>query len=156
MDIKLRRMTPQDQPALAGALPEYIDEVSPDLDHDPHKLAAWHIMQDSRVSFWILNNMSPVGFALTFQQPSDVRELTEFYIHPKVRRNGMGKTAAHRLFGLFPGNWALGVTANPPQAADFWADCLVACPGIKDIRKRPPKSSRQAHSYTFTITGRRL
>ena len=151
--IGLRRMTPQDQPALASVLPDYITEVAPGLEKDPHAIAAWHILQDGRASYWIMDRTHPVGFALSFRHPDDLYELAEFYIHPRRRRVGLGQTAARRLFDLFPGEWTFGVSANPPQAALFWDTCLHRMPGLENLSKGPPRTKWQSHSYHFTIIG---
>jgi predicted acetyltransferase len=48
------------------------------------------------------------------------RNVAEFFILRKYRRNGIGTAAAHALFSLYPGMWEAAVARKNVAALEFW------------------------------------
>ena len=60
------------------------------------------------------------------------RNVAEFFVLRKYRRDGVGMTAAHVIFGRFPGVWEVAVTATNFAALDFWRRTLDSLRGISE------------------------
>jgi predicted acetyltransferase len=67
------------------------------------------------------------GFALVRDSTNtgDGRNhLAEFFIVRKYRRRGIGRTAAHRIFDMFPGAWSVGQVERNLPAKAFWRSII--------------------------------
>jgi predicted acetyltransferase len=47
-------------------------------------------------------------------------DMSEFFVVRKYRRLGVGRAAAHLVFGRLPGSWQLRQLASNPGATEFW------------------------------------
>ncbi|QBF34177.1 GNAT family N-acetyltransferase [Thalassococcus sp. S3] len=124
-------------PHLPAPGPDYNDDVWTDA---------------GRHALTLLNGAIPMGFALVRDEPSGRRELAEFYITPDHRRQGLGVQAVDLTLRHFPGSWILGVAAGSASAAPFWDHCLPSLPSVRQLRKGPPLTPYQSHSFTFRVS----
>jgi predicted acetyltransferase len=60
------------------------------------------------------------GLALVRAIGEDTHSIAEFFIMRKYRRQGVGQTVAHRIFGMFPGKWRIAQEAGNLPAQIFW------------------------------------
>lgn len=62
------------------------------------------------------------GFVLVrnLEESTPVHSIAEFFILRKYRRRGVGKAAAHQIFGMFPGQWRVAQTEDNHPAQAFW------------------------------------
>jgi predicted acetyltransferase len=71
------------------------------------------------------------GFALVragsrvTSQP-DVMDVAEFFVLRGMRGRGVGMSAAHALFGAFPGTWEVRVRRTNVGALAFWSRAVAA------------------------------
>lgn len=87
----------------------------------------------------------PIGFALLNAtahsgHPVD-RNVAEFFIVRKHRRNGMGGAIAHTIFSRYPGQWEAAVARRNVAAHDFWRRTIAKHPGVSEIEERDTKTA---------------
>jgi predicted acetyltransferase len=56
----------------------------------------------------------------------DVIDVAEFFVLRGMRGRGIGKSAAHALFGAFPGRWEVRVRRTNVGALAFWSRAVAA------------------------------
>jgi predicted acetyltransferase len=66
----------------------------------------------------------------------DVMDLAEFFVLRALRGRGIGRSAAHALFGAFPGPWEIRVRCANVPAREFWARVVEAWLG-RPVRPAP-------------------
>jgi len=139
----IRRAALGEKPALAAMIKAYIQELA-DLnvldnpqgfmDRLPPELDLYWT-DPSRTPYLVTHDDQIAGFALINQvshsgQPVDAA-IAEFYVTPKTRKQGIGRTAALTAFAAHPGQWEMWVSkANAPAQA-FWKQTTNA-PQITD------------------------
>ena len=89
----------------------------------PHLKHYWQNPQ--RYPFLLYKEEEIAGFALVRadKDPSNgepVTEISDLFILNRLRRQGLGKKMAVRLWDMFPGNWRLGVLKGNKEALCFW------------------------------------
>ena len=55
----------------------------------------------------------------------DVLDIAEFFVIRAQRRNGVGRGAAHLLWGALPGKWIVRVSEQNPVALAFWRGAIA-------------------------------
>lgn len=151
--VSLSLILPRQEAQLTAMLAPYFHEIAPEIGIDPIKRAQQMLHRKDVTAFWIQKDESRIGFALVLNLPDDRRELSEFCISPKYRRQGLGQAAARLILQEFPGRWRMGISAGSPQAAGFWGTCLSLMPGLSDLQSGAPFTDHQSKSYTFDIAG---
>jgi predicted acetyltransferase len=73
------------------------------------------------------------GFALVRRgsrvtQAADVMDVAEFFVL-RARRAGVGTSAAHALFGLFPRAWEVRVRRTNAAGLSFWSRAIESWTG---------------------------
>ncbi len=151
--IALSLILPREQTIFASVLAPYFHEVAPAAQIDPVKRAEQMLNRRDVTAFWIHQDAARIGFALVLNLPDERRELSEFLIVPKYRRQGLGQEAASLILQEFPGRWRMGISKQSPQAAAFWGTCLSLVPGLSALQTGAPFTEHQTKSYTFDIAG---
>src|SRR5262245_60639156 len=95
----------------------------------PYLAAYWQ--ERERFPFLIKVDTALAGFALIRQGSllsgvPDVMDIAEFFVLRGWRRRGIGQTAAHALFGRFPGRWEVRVLEANVGALPFWEQTIAA------------------------------
>ena len=116
-----------DDPRLDRLLQLYMHEWSAllpiALDEDARfvyaKLANYRDV-DGHAAYLILDDESPLGFALVRRDDSERWHVEEFFVIHGARRRGIGIAAASALIALHPGPWTLTVRPENPTALLFW------------------------------------
>lgn len=85
--------------------------------------------RDDHFAYFIRLHGALAGFALVRRgsrttQASDVMDVAEFFVLRGARRAGVGTSAAHALFQLFPGAWEVRVRRTNPAALRFWSQAI--------------------------------
>ncbi|MBK8023845.1 MAG: GNAT family N-acetyltransferase [Chloroflexi bacterium] len=57
-----------------------------------------------------------------------VNEMSEFFVMPPYRRQGVGETAARWAFDQFPGRWEVAIVDSNAEALVFWRRVLARFP----------------------------
>lgn len=151
--VSLVLIMPREQAIFSSVLAPYFTEVAPGVPIDITERAKQMLHRQDVTAFWIRKGTARIGFALVLNLPDDRRELSEFSIAPKHRRQGLGQEAVNLLFQEFPGRWRMGISAYSKDAVGFWGTCLSILPGVRDLRDGAPFTEHQTKSYTFDIAG---
>jgi len=72
----------------------------------------------------------PAGFALVgsaqcYIGDSKVRDVVEFFVAARFRRNGFGRAMAGYIWNQYPGNWLIRVYRGNTPAMRFWAGAVA-------------------------------
>lgn len=91
---------------------------------------AWWTRQD-HFGYLIEVGGKLAGFALVrtgsrVTSQSDVMDVAEFFVLRGMRGRGIGKSAAHALFGAYPGTWEVRVRRTNVGALAFWSRVVAA------------------------------
>jgi predicted acetyltransferase len=74
-----------------------------------------------REAFIIRVDGELAGFVLVIKGTADEpNQIGEFFVMEKFGGKGVGKTAAKRVFDMFPGNWLIHEMWNNYKAQAFW------------------------------------
>jgi predicted acetyltransferase len=135
--VRVIRATREQEPILANLLELYV--------HDFSEFYPVELGQDGRFGYkhlhdyWTEPNHHPflitvgdklAGFALVKKASAllggaslaaePVWDMAEFFIVRGHRRHGVGLTAAHQVWRMFPGRWQVRVMHSNPAALHFW------------------------------------
>lgn len=153
MSPTLALILPRERAFLAAALAPYFGEVAPTAAINVDERADQFLHRKDVTAFWIKKDDTRIGFAIVLNLPDDRRELSEFAVFSKHRRQGFGYEAAQILLQEFPGRWRMGLSAHSKQAAAFWGTCLSGMASVCDLNEGAPYTEHQIKSYTFNIAG---
>ena len=89
-----------------------------------------------RYPFFIRVNGKLAGLVLVrscceYTNLENPHNIAEFFVMKKYRRQGVGKTAAKRIFDLFPGGWEVSQWTNNLPAQRFWEAVIAEYTGGK-------------------------
>lgn len=120
----LRKITKNEKDILNNLLVEYLLELLPN-DHPQYKFLDRYWLEKDRYPFFIYFESNMVGFVLlnrvhSIPQHPIPYSIAEFYIKPKFRKKGIGKSAAIQCFNRFPGNWEVQIFSNNIAGIHFW------------------------------------
>ena len=130
--------SPRDRQWIQAQYPEYLEDLSqtsmntgvfPASGEIQAELMARWFADDSSYPLIILSNEQPVGFALVSRPPRNRRDqvdfrMAEFYVAPRSRRLGIGRSAAELIFNRFAGHWEVTEFAYNKSAVSFWRSIL--------------------------------
>ena len=77
---------------------------------------------ENRHPFLILVDGRIAGCVLV--RAGDPHQMAEFFVLNGFRRRGVGRTAAHRVLGMFPGAWEIEQWSANVEAGAFWVATL--------------------------------
>jgi predicted acetyltransferase len=103
----------------------------------PDYLGEWLEQQRSPFlhPFTIRQDGRPAGFALVAQAPyahmgkNSSFRMCEFFVLNRARRRGVGRRAAHALFGMFQGVWEVSQLPPNERAVSFWRRVIAEWTG---------------------------
>jgi predicted acetyltransferase len=136
MNVTLSRATERDHTTLANLLHLYVHDFSELLGMKPSE-QGWfsypglprYWREPGRAAFLIRAEDHLAGFALTSKGSAitgdpEVSDVAEFFVVRGVRRQGVGRTAAHRLFHAAPGAWEVRVIELNRSGQHFWSSVI--------------------------------
>lgn len=130
-DIDLQRVSLEDKPVLQRLIELYEHDFSEfdGSDVNEHGLFGYKYLdhywtEEGREAHFIRVEGKLAGFVLTHPLiPSDefcTRELAEFFILRKYRRQGVGRAVATRVFDMHPGRWWVQQYETNLASIAFW------------------------------------
>ena len=94
---------------------------------------------EGRVPLLIMAGGFLAGFALLNQHAHSGRALdrsmAEFFVVRKHRRGGVGRRAAHAIFGRYPGQWEAAVARPNLGALAFWRAAVRSHPQVEEVEE---------------------
>jgi predicted acetyltransferase len=101
-------------------LDAYLEELL-GAGHRDYPYLSRYWSEPDRHPFVILADRRTAGFALVRDvEPDVLHEMSEFYVVPALRRQGVGRRAATLLFERFGGRWQLQFAVANARARSFW------------------------------------
>ncbi|MEZ5558616.1 MAG: hypothetical protein R3E86_08765 [Pseudomonadales bacterium] len=152
-DIEFRQVDESQDPVLRNLLNLYMHDMAEwflfDSEEDGRYTYATEPLWESGVGVHIAyNGRIPVGFGLVASaaEYSDVpgaRDLEEFFVVRRYRREGVGRAFANHLWDLYRGPWVVRVYQRNLPALPFWRATVSAYTDgrfverILSVRDRP-------------------
>jgi predicted acetyltransferase len=79
------------------------------------------------------------GFALvnarSHRGGSVERNMAEFFVARKFRREGVATEAVRQILALHPGRWEVAVVERNAAAKAFWPRAIAAAPTVRDLER---------------------
>ena len=112
-------------------------EIQDDGLFEPYKPLDLYWREEGRVPLLFRIAGRPIGFALLngvshSGLPVD-RNMAEFFIARKHRRDGAGTAAARAVFSRYPGVWEAAVARKNTGALAFWRRAVSGHPDVEDV-----------------------
>jgi predicted acetyltransferase len=162
-DIDVRRVPIEDSSVLRNLVELYRYDFSEltGRDADDHGLFGYRYLdhywtEPDRHPFLIRVGGKLAGFVLvrSRRRGDGVAEssIAEFFVMRKYRRRGVGRTAARRVFDMFPGRWTVMQLSDNVTAQSFWRDVITGYTEgafSETLGDNPPTTSQE-----FTAPGR--
>lgn len=136
LNVKLVRAARSDESTLKNLLHLYVHDFSEFLGMKPsdeglfsYPALPLYWTEAGRAAYFVRSEGSLVGFALVSKgsmvsgDPA-VFDLAEFFVVRGVRRQGIGRAAAHELFHSLPGKWEVRVAEFNIAAQHFWRNAI--------------------------------
>ena len=128
--------------AVERLLDDYLEELlGSGHAHYPDLSRYWS--EPDRHPFVILADHRTAGFALIRDvEPEVLHEMSEFYVVPALRRQGVGRKAATMLFQRFGGRWQLQFAVANARAQSFWRF-------VVPVATETPNANGLVHTMTW-------
>lgn len=155
----LRRVPELERPALYELVEPHLAEISSHRERKPgpersaeYEYLPLYWREPGRHPFFTVHGGERVGFVLVREVFRDgVIEMSEFYICPEARRQGLGAAAAAELWRRFPGSWRLQVhRANAPACA-FWQRVIEAPASGEIVAREVVEDDGRRCEYGFDV-----
>jgi predicted acetyltransferase len=138
MLVTIREAKNQEQPVIKNLMQLYLHDFSEFADVEIQDDASYdypylkHYWQDpDRFPFLIRLDGNLAGFALVRKEVTPdtgqpLTSLAEFFVLRRLRRLGIGRRAATKLWDLLPGSWVIEVLESNKEAYPFWKQVISA------------------------------
>ena len=105
-----------------------------------------------RQIFLIRTDGAWVGFAivdldLPDEEGGTLNELTEFFVMPPYRRQGIGEGVARRIFDEYKGRWQLTIVETNEEALHFWRTMLARYTTGEFKERHRPEEEDYLHEF---------
>lgn len=161
LGVKLARVPAAEKPALYALFDEYLGEliqfrekpVGPTCAAEDEYLPLYW-SQAGRHPFTIERAGQTAGFVLVRQteaQGQPVAQMSEFYVRPAHRREGVASDAIERLWREFPGRWELQVHMRNAAAMAFWPVVIARHAAAPPTRSELDEADGRRIEYRFRI-----
>lgn len=132
MAVELSPASRDEEPIVENLMELYLFEFSAVSQRDVmadgrfgYQPLALYWLDPGRYPFLIRVDGKLAGFALVLDAPEEGpiepgRGMAEFFVLPKYRRRGVGRSAAVALFRMFPGRWWVAEHIDNQPAQAFW------------------------------------
>lgn len=133
--VTLEPVSIQDKLVLRNLLSLYLHDFSELVpcqisDHGTfeYKYLDHYWTEDHRQAYFIKADGHLAGFIMVRGSDTDgtIHSIAEFFVLRGYRRQGVGKTAAHQVFNLYPGTWRVHELAENTAAQAFWRRTINA------------------------------
>lgn len=126
VEVSIEKVSLENKSRLSKMIAVYLKELSKyraNQDNKEYKYLNLYFSRPERLPFFVKTGSSIVGFVLVILRDplSDVKRHTiaEFYIKPKFRNKGIGRTTAKKIFDMFRGPWIIRQLEGNPSRY-FW------------------------------------
>jgi len=136
MEVTLRKISEEDKPVLANLIELYRYDLSLYDGSRPnrHGLFGYRWLDsywtsNKRHPFFIMADGEIAGFVLVNDfcrlcEPGEANSIAEFFVLSGLRRRGVGREAAIKVFRKFPGKWEVLQHSENTPSMDFWESVI--------------------------------
>jgi len=158
MKVELRKARARDVPVLRRLMQLYL--------YDFAAIDGWTIHADGlygdaaiedywtdrqRTSFLVYVDGALAGFVLIRDGArfagEGTREVSEFFVLRRHRRQGVGSEVARQVFDMFPGKWELTQITSNVAAQAFWRRIIAAYTGGRYQEQARPDGAGTMHRF---------
>jgi predicted acetyltransferase len=158
MEVELRKARAKDVPVLRRLMQLYL--------YDFAAIDGWTIHSDGlygdaviesywtdpkRTSFLVYVDGALAGFVLVRDGArfagEGTREISEFFVLRRHRRQGVGGEVARRVFDMFPGKWELTQITSNIAAQVFWRQTIATYTGGRYLEQPRPDGEGTMHRF---------
>ncbi|MDE5577091.1 MAG: GNAT family N-acetyltransferase [Oscillospiraceae bacterium] len=137
MNISIEPILPEQKSVFIQMMELYSYDFSEFSDNDINEYGYFgysHIddywNEEGRYPFFIRVDEKLAGLVLVrscceYNNLSDPHNIAEFFVMKKYRHKGVGKTAAVKIFDMFPGGWEISQWSNNLPAQKFWGKVVA-------------------------------
>jgi len=104
-----------------------------------------------RRSFLVRVDGKLAGFAIIREGAhfagEGTREISEFFVLRRYRRQGVGSEAARQVFDMFPGKWELTQITSNTAAQVFWRQVIGEYTGGRYLEQPRPDGEGTMHRF---------
>lgn len=139
MDVRFERVEATAAPVLENLFEHYLYDMAEWFGFDTHEDGLYHYpaqasWEDGREMHFAYAGALPVGFARVGSAADWIgdpaaRDLQEFFVMRRYRRQGLGRAFATHVFGCYPGAWLVRVFRGNRPALPFWREAISAYTG---------------------------
>lgn len=159
--VEIRRIDRAERGALDALVDTYLAELGAHRDRPdgPTDAASYHYLplyweEAGRHPFFVFADGACVGFVLIRAvEAESIIEMSDFYIRPEARRDGVGRAALAEVWRRFPGVWRLQVHPRNAAAAAFWPRCIEEFASSRSEPEVVFERDGRRFQYTFEIPG---
>jgi predicted acetyltransferase len=159
MKVELRKARIKDTPALRRLMQLYlydfaaIDDwtIRADGLYGDDRIIEDYWTNPRRTSFLVHVDGAIGGFVLLRDfarfAGEGTREISEFFVLRRYRRQGVGAEAARLVFDMFPGKWELTQITNNTAAQVFWRQVIGDYTGGRYLEQPRPDGEGTMHRF---------
>jgi len=163
LDISLQVVTERDRGVLSNLLELYVHDMSeffPQVEVDEsgrfgyEPLPRYWAEPERHFAFLIRCGGKLAGFALATrgspvsEDPSTL-DVAEFFVLRGMRRQSVGRGAAHALWSRLPGCWTVRVSDANAAALPFWTEAIQLYTGTPASATLWPGKRAPWHVFSF-------
>jgi len=123
MSVELVLVKKKEKEVLKKLIEEYERELLKTEDPEEYKYLDSYWEKENRFPYFIKVDEKIAGFVLINDYNlinKNGKNIAEFYVKKEFRKNGIGKTAAIKVFDLFKGNWEIRELKENIDGQKFW------------------------------------
>ena len=129
MQFEVKPASIKEKPIIQSLIQPYLDELSrfPDEhlgykdenDNYIYPYINFYWEEDVRFPYLLYSNDEIAGFAL-INKNDDLWEISEFYVKPEYRRQGIAEACTADIFRKHPGNWRISFNKYNIAGMKLW------------------------------------
>lgn len=123
MNINLVLVNIKQKDLLRNMVKDYREELFESKNPGEYKYFDSYFNKKSYKPYFIKVDNQIVGFILVNKYSIveiKANSIAEFYVKKEYRNKGIGKTAAYKVFNMFPGKWEIREREKNIMAYKFW------------------------------------
>lgn len=133
MKYKIKRLTLEDKNTIYEMFKKYVYELSifidgkytTDINNIKYLKYLEKYLEDSdKISYILMADDIPLGFAFVKEYESKIYSMEEFYIIPEYRRKKVGLNMSIMIFNILKGKWKISVLSNNVVAYKYWKNVV--------------------------------